>query len=530
MEAGPVDSVIAKRSFNFRTCLGRGGFGEVYLASMTSSGGVRSDVAVKVLHAELDPRSQAIGRLRDEGKLLGQLNHPSILRVTDLVVLDGRVALVMEYVEGADLDRCLHQGLSKRGLVEVIGRVADALNAAYTTVNTDGQPLHLIHRDIKPANIRVGRHGDVKLLDFGIARAANVPREVKTQTNALIGSSLYMAPERLDEDIKVEPSSDVFSLGSTLYEGLSGKRFYEGQSIRQQYMLALVRDKYEQWLAEQLRAVQHVEPALFRLVADLLAYHPEDRPTPNQLSRRCDELAESLAGESLRRWCKDREWTDVHDIGNGAFTGRTLSEATATLSGAYRVPARAPGPDDTLSRSRSDYTGEDNTTQTVMSRSSSFALGLVAAGFTVLALSIVAATITIVVLANREDVTDATGMAQTVPEPTLAPVPAPAQIVPEPVPEPTVAPHPEPKVVSPSPRPVAAPVVSNHGAWTSVARVPVELRGAAGTFQPGSVVAGPYEVWADFGSGMIKAGDARVEKDANVSIGCSRLRQDCTAK
>ncbi|MBT3224140.1 MAG: serine/threonine protein kinase, partial [Proteobacteria bacterium] len=165
--------LLQKREFSFQRCLGSGGFGEVYLATMTSSGGVETDVAVKVLHGGLDPRSQAVQRLRDEGRLLGVLNHPAILRVTDLVLLEGRIALVTEYVEGADLDECFgaHPPLPPRALLEVIGRVADALHSAFNTTSANGTPLELIHRDIKPANIRLGRHGDVKLLDFGIARA-----------------------------------------------------------------------------------------------------------------------------------------------------------------------------------------------------------------------------------------------------------------------------------------------------------------------------------------------------------------------
>ena len=178
-----------KRQFHIQSCLGRGGFGEVYRATMISAGGVRSDVAVKVLHKDLDPRSQSVERLRDEARLLGILNHPNILKVSDLVLLQDRVALVTEYVEGADLDQCIEtqdDPIPLRPLLEALGRVAEALYAAHTTAGPDGAPLHLVHRDIKPSNIRLSKHGTVKLLDFGIAKARDEGREAKTQTLSLI--------------------------------------------------------------------------------------------------------------------------------------------------------------------------------------------------------------------------------------------------------------------------------------------------------------------------------------------------------
>ncbi|MCA9570598.1 MAG: serine/threonine protein kinase, partial [Myxococcales bacterium] len=182
------------RQFSIDRCLGSGGFGEVYLATMRSPGGVESEVALKVLHRGLDPRSQPIQRLRDEARLLGTLNHPAVLKVHDLVLLDGRIALVTEYVDGADLDECIRAGLPLRATLEVIARTADALHAAYTSTGPEGVPLHLVHRDIKPSNIRVGRHADVRLLDFGIAKAADARREARTQTHAVLGSPWYMAP------------------------------------------------------------------------------------------------------------------------------------------------------------------------------------------------------------------------------------------------------------------------------------------------------------------------------------------------
>ncbi|MBN2800628.1 MAG: serine/threonine protein kinase, partial [Deltaproteobacteria bacterium] len=193
------------RTFHFHTCLGAGGFGEVYRADMTTTGGLTQVVAVKMLRSGLAPASQSVERLRDEGRMLARLQHPVVLGVHDMTVMEGRVALVTEYVEGQDLDACFtgEAPLPSRALLQVIGQVADALYSAW-------EALCLVHRDIKPSNIRLGTHGQVKLLDFGIARSEQGDREAHTATNMMVGSLPYMAPERF-ATADIQPAADVFA-------------------------------------------------------------------------------------------------------------------------------------------------------------------------------------------------------------------------------------------------------------------------------------------------------------------------------
>ncbi|MCA9568480.1 MAG: serine/threonine protein kinase, partial [Myxococcales bacterium] len=277
--------VEAGRRFDFKRCLGAGGFGEVYLASMTSASGVETEVAVKMLHEGLDPRSQAVQRLRDEGRLLGTLNHPSVLKVHDLVLLDGRVALVMEYVPGLDLEQCveLAQPIGLRAGLEVIGRVADALHTAYTSDGPDGQPLRLVHRDIKPPNVRIGQHGEVKVLDFGIAKAADARREAKTQTSVMIGSPWYMAPERFDGKNDGAPA-DVYALGCSLYEvAARGGRLFSELSSREHFLLALDPAAHDAHVREHLRPLDI--PGDVRWLLDrMLAYDALERPTTHEVA------------------------------------------------------------------------------------------------------------------------------------------------------------------------------------------------------------------------------------------------------
>lgn len=217
----------AARRFHIEACLGRGGFGEVYRARMSRQGGFEVEVALKLLRADVDPRGHATSRLRDEARMLGMVRHRCVPHVFDLVELDGRVGLVTEYVEGADLSKCLRAAprLPRRACLEVLAGVADALHAAYHTPVRGGGFTRIVHRDLKPANVRIARDGTPKLLDFGIAWTDSVTRAAMTQSSALVGSPAYMAPERFDAGPPTA-AVDVFGLGAMLYEVLTGKRLF----------------------------------------------------------------------------------------------------------------------------------------------------------------------------------------------------------------------------------------------------------------------------------------------------------------
>ena len=326
------DQRVDRRSFHFDICLGRGGFGEVYLANMTSAGGLKSQVAVKVLLESVDPRSQAVQRLRDEARLLATLRHPSIPQVHDLVLLNGRVGLVVEYIEGADLEACIvgDHPISPRALVESIGQIADALDEAYTSYGPDGEPLHLVHRDVKPANIRLGRRGSVKLLDFGIAHAKLSNREAKTQQNAVIGSFPYMAPERFSEKGTMDPRGDVFSLGCVMYEGITGQRLFGELEAMEIWGLVMDDDAHRQWVEDRLAALHQLDPRVLALLRETLAYEMDRRLTAPQLVARCEELAPQLPGANLRSWARNHNWPEPSDHG-GPLAGQTVMESAFSL-------------------------------------------------------------------------------------------------------------------------------------------------------------------------------------------------------
>jgi serine/threonine protein kinase len=316
-----------RRQFEIVRCLGAGGFGEVYQAIMTSPGGLATTVALKVLRSDLHVSDDAMRRLHDEGKVLGRLDHPSIVRAYDLTRIDGRVALVTEYVDGADLDRCFEasEPLSHRALLQVTAQVADALDAAWNARGPQGQ-LYMVHRDIKPSNIRIGRHGQVKLLDFGIARFEGA-REARTASDVVMGSLPYMAPERF-VDRKPRSASDVFSLGCCLYEGLAGEPLYPDARLTTMSTLALDDDMHREHVDARIESLD-VPDEIRELVVAALHYDPDARPTAAALGQGCEELADDASGASLRRWCADHDWREGQET-HGSLEGRVLHESGLT--------------------------------------------------------------------------------------------------------------------------------------------------------------------------------------------------------
>ncbi|MEN0064760.1 MAG: protein kinase [Myxococcota bacterium] len=317
------------RRFRLHGLLGRGGHGEVYRATMWREGGVQSEVAVKILSTELEPGSDPVRRLEDEGRILGALDHPVILQVYDLIELGGRVALVTEFVDGVDLHDAIHTGaLELRGLVQTVGMVADALHVAWSTPGTDGRPMRLIHRDIKPQNIRLGIHGQVKLLDFGIAQATQLLHR-RQGADALMGSGPYLPPERLvDPAPPLTSKVDVWGLGCVLYEGLSGERLMDGITLDMMYDLGDHLDRFQAFVEARLRELPPL-PKIRPLLAPMLSIDPRSRPSAGEIAEACDELAESVPGTGLLRWARTRNWNT--GASEGPLTSRQLIEGAPSM-------------------------------------------------------------------------------------------------------------------------------------------------------------------------------------------------------
>ena len=254
--------------------IGAGGMGEVYKAKDTRLDRV---VAVKVLPEHLSQDPERRERLEREARAISSLNHPHICTLHDIGHENGVVYLVMEFIEGETLAERLDKGpLTFDEALQIAVQVADALDKAHRQ--------GIVHRDLKPANIMLTASG-VKLLDFGLAkltaseRAQNVsslsslPTEAKSLTaeGSIIGTLQYMAPEQL-ESKDVDARTDLFALGAVLYEMLTGRKAFEGESQASLIGAIMTSDP------PPISRVQAMSPpALDHIVETCLAKKPDER-------------------------------------------------------------------------------------------------------------------------------------------------------------------------------------------------------------------------------------------------------------
>ncbi len=336
----------ARRSFRFIKELAEGGFGKVYLAEMNTGDNFSSVVAIKILHGKWQDHDEIVMRSRDEARLLGRLRHRNIVRVEDLTSINGQCAVIMEYLEGVDLKE-VSSFLAQKGedfpiraALEITAQIASALEAAYNHIPLQGgEPLRLIHRDIKPSNAMITAGGDVKLLDFGTARANFDTREAKTRALAF-GSQAYMAPERIMGDPDT-PAADIFSLGVSLYELLSGGAYGKIHMRPERYEETLDQRLADLDLGDALAAELMDEAyAVLRL---MLAYEPEDRPQAGVVVELMEALAEACTDMGLRRFCRanvrDAMDADPHEgPADDPFTGTVVFEDASQPFDAMGAP------------------------------------------------------------------------------------------------------------------------------------------------------------------------------------------------
>jgi TolB-like protein len=226
-----VTLVIGRTLAHYRitAAIGAGGMGDVYRASDTRLG---RDVALKVLPGEMARSPERLERFRREARALAALDHPGIVTVYSVEEAEGVHFLTMQLVEGQPLDTLIPKGgLHAARILEIASDLADALAAAHDK--------GIVHRDLKPANVMVTTAGRVKILDFGIARMGG-PREAElagsegptalhTREGVVMGTVPYMSPEQVSGR-EVDHRSDLFSLGTILYEMASGERPFRGDS------------------------------------------------------------------------------------------------------------------------------------------------------------------------------------------------------------------------------------------------------------------------------------------------------------
>jgi eukaryotic-like serine/threonine-protein kinase len=238
--------------------LGRGGMGQVYKVRHRILD--RID-AMKILLPDCEDEPELHQRFEREIRVQAQLRHPNIAALHTALWVDGRLLMIMEFIDGITLEQKLREGLVARGAsVSYICRVLEALSYAHSG--------GVIHRDVKPGNIMITPDGIVKLTDFGIARTV---RENITRSGIAVGSLNYMSPEQIQTGV-IDHRSDIYSVGVTLYEALVGRRPFQGDGDR-----AIIRAHLEQIPIPPADLVPGISVALSRIVMKSLAKDSRSR-------------------------------------------------------------------------------------------------------------------------------------------------------------------------------------------------------------------------------------------------------------
>ncbi|MFI6933985.1 serine/threonine-protein kinase [Streptomyces sp. NPDC050287] len=248
--------------------IGRGAMGEVWRGVDETLG---RPVAVKLLLPH-DSDPTATSRFRLEAQTAGRLNHPYVVGVYDFGEYDGRLFLVMELVEGDSLARRLSTGGPLPA--DQVARIATQAAAGLAAAHQQG----IVHRDIKPANLLLDADGTLKIGDFGIARFVDDPSGALTTTGQIVGTSLYLAPERALGQ-SAGPACDVYALGCVLYQLLTGSPPFQADSA-----VAILHQHLDSAPVPPRQLGVPLPPAFENYLLGLLAKQPDDRPTAQRVA------------------------------------------------------------------------------------------------------------------------------------------------------------------------------------------------------------------------------------------------------
>ena len=300
--------------------IGRGGMADVYLAKDLILDG--EEVAVKVLRTNYQTDPIAVARFQREAKAMADLDHPHIVRITDIGEEDGQQYLAMEYVAGLDLKRYIkeHYPLSNEEAVRIMGQILLAMRLAHTR--------GIVHRDLKPQNILLTPDGTAKVTDFGIAVA--FAETSLTQTNSMLGSVHYLSPEQA-RGSKATVQSDIYAMGIIFYEMLTGHIPYDGDSA-----VTIALQHFQKPLPSVIAENPSVPQALENVVI---------KATAKKLTDRYKSVAEMYVDlSSSLSYNRRNEPKLVFDDATKADTKTLPKVSQSTLTSIPKVQTQSPKP------------------------------------------------------------------------------------------------------------------------------------------------------------------------------------------
>ena len=281
--------------------LGQGGMATVYLAVVMGRSGFRKLAVVKLLRPEIGVDSEFVEMFLDEAKLCARLSHPNIVHIYDVGVDEVGHLMAMEYLDGVSLHAATAK-LARNGgpfsfalQAKVLREVVEGLKYAHELRDYDDRPLEIVHRDVTPHNIFVTYDGQVKLLDFGIAKAAT--SSVRTATGVIKGKLTYMAPEQARGEF-VDARADLYAVGVMLLEAVTGKRRWPAGLSQPALFTRLAAGE----TPESPNAASFGYPAeIDEIVVKALAPKPDDRyQTAAELAEALDRVLRQLEPVTLR--------------------------------------------------------------------------------------------------------------------------------------------------------------------------------------------------------------------------------------
>ncbi len=332
--------------------LAEGGMAEIFLAKQVGVEGFEKNVVIKRMLAHLSQVPDFVSMFLDEARLAASLSHPNIVQISDLGLADGCYYICMEYLAGEDFATVCRTA-KKRGqhvplniTLRVVAEAAQGLHFAHEATDASGRPLSIVHRDISPSNIFLTYNGQVKVLDFGIAKAES--RVTQTTAGVVKGKYQYMSPEQAGSGA-VDRRADVYSLGVSLYEALTGVRPF-AKDTDLAILNAVLKHEYPP--IKQFRPDLH--PEVEGIVNKAMAARAEDRyQTAGELSADIERFlgatTSGSGGLALANFMKGffgearmTERTRIQTLPEMQAVGVDVP-LTAVTAGAYTAPTRVDG-------------------------------------------------------------------------------------------------------------------------------------------------------------------------------------------
>jgi serine/threonine protein kinase len=279
--------------------LGRGGMADVFLALSRGPLGFNKLVVVKRLRSTLSDEASYLEMFLDEARLAARLNHPNVVHTYEVGEHEGAYFIAMEYLEGQPLNKIIRE-LAKRGeeleppqCARIVSDALLGLHHAHELKDYDGTPLRIVHRDVSPHNVFVTYDGQVKLVDFGIAKAGLSSTE--TEVGVLKGKVAYMSPEQA-MGIELDRRADLFSMGIVLWELLTRKRLMQGDSAA-----STLHHILNSPIARVSSVLPRIDPELDAVVAKALDKNPDHRFQDALAMREALERWIRVTGQNVRQ-------------------------------------------------------------------------------------------------------------------------------------------------------------------------------------------------------------------------------------